>query len=76
MMLGEGLKGNVMLEVLLLSGNDRIGEDGARHLMIALAANRGLQFLGLNGSNMTCRYWQVHACRGGCQTCKCFVVVF
>lgn len=52
-MLGEGLKGNVMLEVLLLSGNDRIGEDGARHLMVALAANRSLQFLGLSGSNMT-----------------------
>jgi hypothetical protein len=54
MMIGEGLKNNVMLEVLLLSGNDRIGEDGARHLMVALAANRSLQFLGLNGSNMTC----------------------
>lgn len=54
MMLGEGLKSNMVLEVLLLSGNDRIGEDGARHLMMALAANRSLQFLGLNGSNMTC----------------------
>lgn len=40
--------------MLLLSGNDRIGEDGARHLMVALAANRSLHFLGLNGSNMTC----------------------
>jgi hypothetical protein len=46
-------QGNVVLEVLLLSGND-IGEDGARHLMIALAANSSLQYLGLNGSNMTC----------------------
>lgn len=55
MMLGEGLKSNVTLEVLLLSGNDRIGEDGARHLMVALAANRSLHFLGLNGSNMTCK---------------------
>lgn len=55
MMIGEGLKNNVMLEVLLLSGNDSIGEDGARHIMVALAANRSLQFLGLNGSNMTCK---------------------
>jgi hypothetical protein len=38
MMIGEGLKNNVMLEVLLLSGNDSIGEDGARHIMVALAA--------------------------------------
>jgi hypothetical protein len=43
-----------MQQVLLLSGNDRIGEDGARHLMVALANNRSLHFLGLNGSNMTC----------------------
>eukprot|EP00775_Hariotina_reticulata_P006370 gene6370-6602_t len=52
LLMAEGLKGNVVLEVLLLSGND-IGEDGARHLMIALAANSSLQYLGLNGSNMT-----------------------
>lgn len=43
-----------MLEVLLLSGND-IGEDGARHLMSALASNNSLKYLGLNGSNLTCR---------------------
>jgi hypothetical protein len=42
----------VVLEVLLLAGND-IGEDGARHLMTALAANSSLKFLGLNGSNLT-----------------------
>lgn len=66
MMIGEGLKNNVMLEVLLLSGNDRIGEDGARHLMVALAANRSLQFLGLNGSNMTCECWSVAGPVVGC----------
>lgn len=43
---------NVVLEVLLLAGND-IGEDGARHLMTALAANNSLKFLGLSGSNLT-----------------------
>lgn len=57
LMLGEGLKSNVVLEVLLLSGNDRMGKDGARHLMVALAANRSLQYLGLQGSNMTCECW-------------------
>jgi hypothetical protein len=46
------VQSNVVLEVLLLAGND-IGEDGARHLMTALAANSSLKFLGLNGSNLT-----------------------
>jgi hypothetical protein len=46
------LQSNVVLEVLLLAGND-IGEDGARHLITALAANSSLKFLGLNGSNLT-----------------------
>eukprot|EP00878_Enallax_costatus_P045454 GHUV01054769.1.p1 GENE.GHUV01054769.1~~GHUV01054769.1.p1 ORF type:complete len:115 (-),score=0.22 GHUV01054769.1:155-499(-) len=48
------LQSNVVLEVLLMAGND-IGEDGARHLMTALAANNSLKFLGLNGSNLTGR---------------------
>jgi hypothetical protein len=41
-------------EALLLSGNERIGEDGARHLMVALALNRRLQVLSLSGGNLTC----------------------
>jgi hypothetical protein len=41
-----------VLEVLLLSGNS-IGDAGARHLMVALHANKSLQFLGLQGSNLT-----------------------
>lgn len=42
-----------MLEVLLLSGNP-VGEDGARHLMAALGTNESLQFLALQGSNLSC----------------------
>lgn len=46
------LQANVVLEILLLSGN-AVGEDGARHLMNALNINKSLQFLGLQGSNMS-----------------------
>lgn len=46
MLPGEGLKANTTLEELYLSGN-AVGDDGARHLMMALKENTSLQFLGL-----------------------------
>ena len=46
------MQSNVVLEVLLLCGNP-VGEAGARHLMAAMGANGTLQYLGLQGSNMT-----------------------
>jgi hypothetical protein len=41
-----------VLEVLLLNGNN-IGEDGARHLVVALHVNKSLHYLGLQGSNLS-----------------------
>jgi hypothetical protein len=66
---------NVVLETLLLSGND-VGEAGARHLMSALACNGSLRFLGLSGTNLTRAYWRFDAAAailmvcGGCKTPK------
>ncbi len=49
---GEGIKANECLEDLILNGNS-VGDDGARHLMSALKQNNTLQYLGLQGSNMS-----------------------
>jgi hypothetical protein len=50
--------------VLLLNGNP-VGEDGARHLMAALGANETLQFLALQGSNLSCGQAAVARVHGG-----------
>lgn len=58
---------NSVLEVLLLNGNN-IGEDGARHLVVALHVNKSLHYLGLQGSNLSgegggaIRRWHVVTC--------------